>query len=70
MDILQQELEMLSVEAWINGLPYIHALRAFSRVVGSTFSNALKDKYQQDIVEFKRLYLSLDISVTPKVIYC
>ena len=59
---------MQSDIALLNGLPFIHALRGFSKVVESCFSNHLLDRYETDIAEFKRLYLSLGVSVTPKVI--
>ena len=67
MDKLQQLLEQESVDVLLNGLPYIHTFRAFSRVVSSCFGVSLKDGYQAHILEFKRLYLALGISVTPKV---
>ena len=52
----------------MNALPYIHTFRAFDRVVSSCFGVGLKDGYQENIKEFKRLYMSLGITVTPKVI--
>ena len=67
VDLLQQELEEMPEEALLNGLPYIHALRAFSKVVESCFSMKLLDTYVDDIKEFKRLYLALGVTVTPKV---
>ena len=67
MDILQSVLEQHSEEVLLNGLPYVHAFRAFSAVVDTCFGVALKDGYKENIQEFKRLYLSLGISVTPKV---
>ena len=67
VDVLQAELENLSKEALLNGLSYIHTIRAFSNVVSSCFSTSLKDSYLDDILEFKRLYLTLGITVTPKV---
>ena len=53
----------------LNGLPfpYIHVCRAFSRVVCSCFGVGLKDGYEEHIKEFKRLYMALGITVTPKV---
>ena len=67
LDILQQELENHSDEVLLNGLPYIHALRAFSKVVESCFGMQLMDSYKVDIMEFRRLYLALGVTVTPKV---
>ena len=67
LDILQQELEKESVEVLLNGLPFVHVLRAFNKVVESCFGMKLMDSYRQDITEFKRLYLALGVTVTPKV---
>ena len=67
VDLLQQELEEMPEEALLNGLPYIHAMRAFSKVVESCFGMQLLDSYDQDIREFKRLYFALGVTVTPKV---
>ena len=68
VDILQQALEKESEAAVLNGLPFIHTFRAFSKVVSSCFGVSLQEDYQAQIFEFKRLYLALGISVTPKVI--
>ena len=46
VDLLQQELEEMPEEALLNGLPYIHALRAFSKVVESCFPMHLLDSYE------------------------
>ena len=67
MDILQQELEQHSEVALINGLPFIQTMRSFSKVVSSCFGMTLVESFKEDISEFRRLYLSLEISVTPKV---
>ena len=67
VDLLQQELEQLSDDALLNGLPYIYAMRAFSKVVDSCFSNTLLDTYITDILKFKKAYMDLGITVTPKV---
>ena len=68
VDILQQELELHSEVALLNGLPYVQTMRAFSKVVSSCFGMSLEESYKDDIAEFKRLYLSLKVSITPKVI--
>ena len=67
VDLLQLELEKLSSETLLKGLPYIHAMRTFSKVVGNCFGNILVDSYIQDIQRFKDAYMALQISVTPKV---
>ena len=54
-------------EALLNGLPYIHAMRAFSKVVESCFGMHLLDSYEENIREFKQLYFALGVTVTPKV---
>ena len=69
VDHLQQELEQQSVEAVLNGLPYIAALRCFSKVVASCFGNILADTYMEDIKMFKDAYMALEITVTPKVFF-
>ena len=46
---------------------YVEALRAFGRVVKSCFGVYLSPTYKSDIEHFKKCYLNLDISVTPKV---
>ena len=68
VDLLQLELGLHSDDALLNGLPFIHTLRSFSKVVDSCFGMDLKETFMTDIAEFKRLYLSLGITVTPKVL--
>ena len=46
---------------------YVSALRSFGRVVKSCFGLTLSPSYQADIEHFRKCYLNLDISVTPKV---
>ena len=67
VDILQQALEQESEAAVLNGFPFIHTFRAFSKVVSSCFGVSLQEDFQAQIFEFKRLYLALGVSVTPKV---
>ena len=68
VDILQNELQLHSEEALQKGIPYILTMRAFSDVVSACFGMSLVVSYKEYIAEFKRLYMSLDITVTPKVI--
>ena len=68
VDSLQLALEQESDEVLLNGLPFVHAFRSFSCVVHSCFGVDLKDRYEEKIDEFKKCYLALDITVTPKVI--
>ena len=46
---------------------YVPALRAFGRVVRSCFGLSLDPSYKAHIAHFKKVYLNLGISVTPKV---
>ena len=56
LSIIPQEFDM-----------YVSALRAFGRVVTSCFGLSLSLTYKADIDLFKKCYLNLGISVTPKV---
>ena len=69
LDRLELELINHSDLAAVMGLPFVQALRAFSRVVDSCFGNGLLESYIEDILEFKRLYVSLGVRITPKVIF-
>ena len=68
VDHLQQALEQECEDVRLKGLPFVHAFRSFSEVVASCFGVTLKDGYEEKIQKFKESYLSLSISVTPKVI--
>ena len=46
---------------------FVPALRAFGRVVKSCFGLSLSPTYKADIEHFRKCYLNLGISVTPKV---
>ena len=48
---------------------YVSALRAFGRVVKSCFGLKLSSSYMSDIDYFRKCYLNLGISVTPKVTF-
>ena len=67
VDLLERELLNESGEVLIQGLQFVQAFRAFLKVVDSCFGMSLKDSYEDDILEFKRIYTSLEISITPKV---
>ena len=67
IDSLEQALQLESDDVLLNGLPIIHAFRSFSQVVDSCFGVGLKTGYEEAIREFKRCYLALGITVTPKV---
>ena len=67
VDLLERELRMEPVDVLMKGLQFVQAFRAFLKVVNSCFGMSLRDGFEEDIIEFKRIYLALDISVTPKV---
>ena len=46
---------------------FVSSLRAFGRVVKSCFGLKLSTTYKADIESFRKCYLNLEISVTPKV---
>ena len=69
VDLLQRELEELPDCSVVKGLPFIQTFRSFSRVVESCFGGTLSDCFVDEILEFRRNYLSLGISVTPKVMF-
>ena len=67
VDLLERELRMEPVDVLMKGLQFVQAFRAFLKVVNSCFGMSLREGFEEDIIEFKRIYLALDISVTPKV---
>ena len=67
IDSLQQDIQQQSDSVILNGLPFILAFRTFASVVDSCFGVSLKSGYEDAIRKFKEAYLSLDITVTPKV---
>ena len=67
VDHLQLALEQEQGDVLILGLPYVHAFRSFSEVVESSFGVFVKEGYEMKIQEFKKSYLALGVSVTPKV---
>ena len=54
-------------EAIMNGLPFILAFRTFEQVVSTCFAVTLKEGYLDAIMAFRAAYMSLGISITPKV---
>lgn len=48
-------------------MPYLTALRDFSKVVENCFSTTLTPGYETHIESFKISYLALGFSITPKV---
>ena len=46
---------------------YVEAFNAFNGVVESCYSTILLDNYKQKIEEFRQKYITLKISVTPKI---
>ena len=56
------------VEVLERGLPYVELLKMFSEIVDICFGTQLKGDPTYSIVAFKSQYLSLGMSVTPKVI--
>ena len=56
-----------SCEAIMKGLPFIQAMRGFNHVVDSCFGNSLSPDYKEAITSFRKVYLELGITVTPKV---
>ena len=68
VDKLEQAFEKLGDQTASRGLPYIKALKALPTVVDSCFGVELKSGFEENIKNFKKSYLELEISVTPKVI--
>ena len=68
LDNLEQAMSEAGVEVLERGLPYVQLLRMFSEIVGICFGTQLKGDPTDSIVAFQSQYLSLGISVTPKVI--
>ena len=68
LDHFQHFLDDQPDSVVLEALSYIHTFRAFDRVVSSCFGGHLKGDFQAHIQEFKRLYMLLNISITPKVL--
>ena len=69
IDLLEEELFHQPPKVIVNGLQYVHAFRAFGEVVQACFGVSLDGDFKSCIARFKDIYLSLDISVTPKVCF-
>ena len=67
VDLLESKLMLESPQEIINGLPFIAAIRAFRKVVDSCFGMVLDPNYLTLIAQFRKLYIELEISITPKV---
>ena len=73
VDSLELELNKVSPEVFMKGLPFTRTLRAFNQVVHTCFGSDLIEGWQQHIAEFTHSYTSLkschdrSISITPKV---
>ena len=67
LDHLELALKDAGYDVLQRGLPFVDLLRAFSEVVDVCFSTQLKGDPLVSILDFKRRYLDLGISVTPKV---
>ena len=73
LDSLEIELQKVSDEVVILGLPFIHALRDFGNIVHMCFGSILLNGWKQSIDKFTSSYSALvspsgnSISVTPKV---
>lgn len=65
--ILLNNLDWLRSNGNIGCMKYVNVFEKFNAVVDSTFTNYLKPTFKKDINDFRESYLSLDISVTPKV---
>ena len=69
LDNLEQAMSEAGVEVLERGLPYVELLKIFSEIVDICFGTQLKRDPADCIDTFKSKYLSLGISVTPKVIF-
>ena len=66
LDQLELDIMMAGGEVVIKGLPFLKAFRSFNRVVSLCFGMTLGVGYMAAIKEFKKDYLELGITVTPK----
>lgn len=60
-------IDILAADCPLHVLPFVDAFRAFKKVVRACFSSDLDDNFEEIIFDFKKSYLALGISVTPKV---
>ena len=64
---LLEHIDILAADSPLHVLPYVDAFRAFKKVVRACFSSDLDINFEKAISDFKKSYLDLGISVTPKV---
>ena len=69
LDLLQEALARKGSDVLDKGLPYVNVLRAFSSVLETCFGNELIPGYETHIAQFKEVYLSSGMTVTPKVFF-
>ena len=73
MDSLELELDKVSEEVYMKGLPFTRALRSFDQVVHSCFGPILLEGWREHIAEFSSCYKDLTsstgcpVTITPKV---
>ena len=67
LDRLKDTLEMAGTDVLHRGLPFLEVLQCFNQIVEACFGTEMKGDPTAFIEDFKSKYLSLGISVTPKV---
>ena len=67
LDSLEEAFQDAGEDTLERGLPYLETLSSFSKVVEACFGNELRGNPGPLIMDFKSKYLSLGITVTPKV---
>lgn len=65
--LLLKKVDLLRRDSALGCLKYVDAFQAFKSVVDACFSRRLEENFEENIVKFKDSYMSLNISVTPKV---
>lgn len=65
--ILLSKVDLLRSISTIDSLKFVDAFQNFNKVVESCFSANLDPNYLKYIAEFRKSYLDLEISITPKV---
>ena len=67
IDLLESKLSGESAEILEKGLKYCKVFKSFHKVVDSCFGNELKSDFKSNIANFKKDYMELGITITPKV---
>ena len=67
IDLLESKLSAESSEIVEKGLKYCKTFRSVLKVVDSCFGNELKSDFKVNIANFKKDYMELGITITPKV---